>query len=92
MRRLPDLRHADLSGMDLSGVYLDGCVGVTFERALMTDVDLSHSQLRHCGLNMQGAKLQRADFRDAWSSRESADASTSSVMGAPMPRLSAGSR
>ncbi|HUS71852.1 MAG TPA: pentapeptide repeat-containing protein [Sedimentisphaerales bacterium] len=65
IKYLPNAQSADLSGMDLSNIYLDGCSGVTFEEADLSYADLSYAYLVHCNLNMCKANLQEANLNHA---------------------------
>lgn len=62
IKQLPNAKGANLSGVDMSYVYLSGCYGVTFEEANLSNADLSYARLVHCNLNMHKANLQRANL------------------------------
>jgi len=65
VKHLPNAQGANLSGMDLSYIYLDGCSGITFEKADLTYTDLRHAYLLNCNFNMHKANLQGADLSNA---------------------------
>jgi hypothetical protein len=65
IKYLPNAQSANLSGMDLSNIYLDGCSGVTFEEADLSYADLSYACLVNCNLNMRKANLQEANLSHA---------------------------
>lgn len=66
IRHLPDAQDANLSGLDLRHIYIDGCTGATFEGANLRDADLRHACLVHCDLNMHKVNLQGADLSYAF--------------------------
>ncbi len=68
VKHLPNAKGADLSGMDLSHIYLEGCgyAGVTFEEANLSFADLSYASLSCCDLNMHKANLQKANLSHAF--------------------------
>lgn len=65
IKYLPNAQSANLSGMDLSHIYLDGGSGVTFEEANLSYADLSYACLVYCNLNMRKANLQEANLSHA---------------------------
>lgn len=65
IRHLPNTQGANLSGMDLSHIYLDGCSGVTLEDADLSHADLSYACLAHGDLNMHKANLAEANLAHA---------------------------
>ena len=62
MKHLPDAQGANLRGMNLSRIYLEGFSGLTFEAADMRQVNLSHACIVHGGTNMQKVNLEGADL------------------------------
>ncbi len=65
IKYLPNAQGVNLSGMDLSHIYLDGCSGVTFKEANLSYADLSYACLVHCNLNMHKVNLQEANLSHA---------------------------
>lgn len=65
IKHLPNAKGANLSGMNLSHIYLDGCTGVTFEEADLSQADLSYAWFVNCEFNMQKANLYGADLKHA---------------------------
>jgi len=62
---LPDATGAQLAGADLSGIYLDGCSEVTLAGADLSRANLNESVMGKCGLDLSGANLREAKFRNA---------------------------
>ena len=65
IKYLPNAQGANLSGMDLSHIYLEGCFGVTFEEANLSYADLSYAYLVNCDFNMHKVNLQEANLKHA---------------------------
>jgi hypothetical protein len=66
IKHLPNARGANLSGMDLSHIYLDGGSGVTFEEANLSYANLSYACLVNCRFNLHKANLTKANLQHAF--------------------------
>lgn len=66
VKHLPDAKGADLSRMNLSHIFLDGCSGITLQEANLSNADLSCARLVHGNLNMSKANLQGANLSHAF--------------------------
>lgn len=62
VKHLPNAKGANLSGMDLRYIFMEGGTGVTFEEADLSHADLRYASLHHCNINMQKVNLQGADM------------------------------
>ena len=63
VKHLPDAKGADLSSMNLSGIYLDHGPGITLQEANLSNANLSYARLF---INMSKANLQKANLSHAF--------------------------
>ncbi|MCH2110940.1 MAG: pentapeptide repeat-containing protein, partial [Polyangiaceae bacterium] len=62
---LPDANGAELDGLDLGEIFLDGCSAASFRGANLDRSDLSFSQLGGCELSFDEASLRQANLSGA---------------------------